>query len=111
MTRDDLRTIVTYCPKEACGEPVGGLIRATQYTKRRLLFAGFVYVLYAKYQCPHCQYTRLFRLSFWETHQITTDIATAKRETRRNITLVAIAVLIVWGVDEFRDFRGTCQRL
>jgi hypothetical protein len=59
MTLDELREIETYCPKK-CGDPVGGLSRASQLTKRRLVFRGFQYGIYAKFECPACPYTRLF---------------------------------------------------
>lgn len=97
MPQPDLRTLIRYCPRELCGDPVRGLGGAVQYSKRQLNFEGFFHSVYAKYVCPVCEYTRLFRISLWGGDYIARDVATANRETVTVVTALIIAVLLLWG--------------
>jgi len=90
MTADELRKIELFCPKEKCGDPVGGLSRSAQFHKRQLRFRGFLLGTYAKYQCPVCSHTRYLRSSLFGSY-VERDTSTAIRETL--IVLVALALV------------------
>src|ERR1043166_162920 len=104
MTLDDLREIKAFCKQEKCGDAVGGLSRAGQFTKRRLVFRGFRYGLYAKYSCPVCSQTRFFRLSlFWAGHAVERDPDTVGREVRIIVTALIILGLGLWVVSSVKQ--------
>jgi hypothetical protein len=110
MTKEDLKGIVTYCERDTCGDPVSGLSRSTQYSKRQMVFAGFVYGFYAKYRCPKCHSTCFFRLSLFETHYVTKTSADIRREVRNVVVAALIVTLTLWGVDSVRNIRGDRAR-
>jgi hypothetical protein len=95
MTLNELRDIEAYCPEEGCGDPVAGS-RSRQFTKRRLVFRGFKYGIYAKYKCPASSYTRLFRLSLLGGHAVELEPDTAGREVRAVVIALFLLVLGLW---------------
>lgn len=96
MTLDELRDIESYCSRKECGDPVGGLSRSRQFTKRRLVFRGFLYGVYAKYKCPACPSTRLFRRSLLGGHAVELDPKTAGREVRAVVIALLLLALGLW---------------
>jgi hypothetical protein len=96
MTLDELREIETYCPEKECGDPVGGLSRSRQFTRRRLVFRGFQNSIYAKYKCPACPFTRLFRVSLLGGHAVELEPKTAGREVRSVVIALLLLVLGLW---------------
>src|SRR5438034_11148071 len=103
MKLDELRDIETYCPEKECGDPVGGLSRARQFTKRRLVFRGFQYGIYAKYKCPACPYTRRFRISLFGGHAVELDPETVSREVRAVVTALLLLALGLWVVSSVKQ--------
>src|SRR4051812_31712504 len=100
MTRDDLRTITAYCANSACGDPVAGVGRTPQYTKRQLVFAGFFLYDYAKYVCPVCGSTQYFRPSLLRSHYVSKTPGAVRHEVLAGV-LAIIAIIIIGSIDQW----------
>jgi hypothetical protein len=97
MTRPELSNLVKYCPNESCGDPIQGPSRTTQYSKRQLLFEGFLHSVYAKYVCPACDYTRMYRVSLWGGDYIAKSPQAANREAIIVVAVMIGVILLTWG--------------
>ena len=97
MTRPELSNLVKYCPNTSCGDPIQGPSRTTQYTKRQLLFEGFLHSVYAKYVCPVCDYTRMYRVSLWGGDYIAKSPQAANREATVVVGVMIAVILLLWG--------------
>ncbi len=98
MTRNDLTSLVRYCDNPACGDPIPAARGPTLRSKRRLEFAGFWNVFYAKYVCPECDTARLYRNSFWTGSCDVIAPKAAQRELQRGAVGISVIVLLAWAV-------------
>jgi hypothetical protein len=105
MTRDELRTIETYCSKDDCGDPVaGGWASKTPRTKRKMTFAGYWNWIYAKYYCPSCGGERLFRSSFGGGHYLQVTTRAARTEVNTVGWLVIVVLVVVLAKDSLQTY-------
>lgn len=62
-----LQTIVTYCKRETCGDPIPSF-GTVCYAKRQLVLARISFWGWtAVYRCPVCGDERTFRKLFWSS--------------------------------------------